>query len=54
MKTGTTVGQFDLALMYNRIEGNRFRAVEAGPMYTDWQQGYGNYEPSDAVGVQVN
>ena len=53
LKAGTSFGKVDLALLYNKIEDNPFKAVEAGPMYTDWQQGYGNYEPSDAIGVQV-
>lgn len=53
VKAGTTVGSVDLALLYNKVEDNAFKAVEAGPMYSDWQQGYGKYEPSSAVGVQV-
>jgi hypothetical protein len=53
MKTGTSFGSVDVALVYNSIRDANFRAVEAGPMYTDWQQGYGPYQPSDAYGVQV-
>jgi len=53
VKAGTTVGLFDLALLYNKIEDNIFKAVESGPMYSDWQQGYGAYEPSEAVGGQI-
>ncbi len=53
LKGGTSFGPLDLAIVYNKIEDNPFKAVEAGPMYTDWQQGYGNYEPSDALGVQL-
>ena len=53
VKAGTSYGKVDLALLYNKIQDNPYRAVESGPMYTDWQQGYGNYEPSDAVGAQV-
>ncbi len=52
-KAGTRIGGVELALLLNAIRDNRFDAVEAGPMYTDWQQGYGNYEPSDALGVQL-
>ncbi len=53
VKGGTSFGPLDVALLYNKIEDAPFQAVEAGPMYTDWQQGYGNYEQSDAVGVQL-
>lgn len=53
LKTGTTVGKIDLALLWNAIRDNRYDTVESGPMYSDWQQGYGNYEPSDAIGAQV-
>ncbi len=53
LKAGSSFGNVDLALLYNKIEDNPFKAVEAGPMYSDWQQGYGKYEPSDAVGMQM-
>lgn len=53
LKGGTSFGPLDVAIVYNKIEDNPFQAVEAGPMYTDWQQGYGNYEPSDALGLQL-
>ncbi len=53
LKTGTSFGSIDLALSYNSIRDGNFQAVESGPMYTDWQQGYGPYEPSDAYGAQV-
>ena len=52
-KAGTTFGKLDFALVWNAIRDNQWLAVEAGPMYTDWQQGYGNYEPSDAFGGYV-
>jgi len=52
-KVGTTVGMFDVAAVYDKITGYRFQAFESGPMYTDWQQGYGNYEASTAVGGQM-
>lgn len=53
VKAGTTFGMFDVALLYNKISDNDFKAVESGPMYSDWQQGYGNYEPSEAFGGQI-
>jgi hypothetical protein len=53
LKTGTSVSSVDLAFILVAIRDNRFKAVEAGPLYTEWQQGYGTYEPSDAVAVQV-
>ena len=52
-KIGTTLGMFDVAGVYDKITGYRFQAFESGPMYTDWQQGYGNYEASTAVGGQI-
>lgn len=53
LKTGTSFGSVDVAFSYNSIRDGNFQAVESGPMYTDWQQGYGPYQPSDAYGVQV-
>lgn len=44
----------DYAFLYNKIEGNNFKAIESGVMYSDWQQGYANYEPSEAFGGYVN
>jgi len=52
-KIGTTLGMFDVAAVYDKISGYRFQAFESGPMYTDWQQGYGNYEASTAFGGQL-
>jgi hypothetical protein len=52
-KVGTTVGMFDLALLYDKVSDNAFQAFESGPMYSDWQQGYGPYEASTAVGGQI-
>ena len=43
----------DATLLFDNISGNSFKAVESGPMYSDWQQGYGNYEPSTAFGSQL-
>jgi imipenem/basic amino acid-specific outer membrane pore len=53
MKIGTSVSIFDFALLSDKITDNNFKAVEAGPMYSDWQQGYGPYEPSTAYGGQI-
>ena len=52
-KVGTSFGMFDFTLLYDKISDNVFKAVESGPMYSDWQQGYGNYEPSEAFGGQI-
>jgi hypothetical protein len=43
----------DTALLYNKIMDNNFKAVESGPMYSDWQQGYGPYQPSQAFGGYI-
>jgi len=53
-KIGTTLfDMVDVAALYDKISDNSFKAVESGPMYSDWQQGYGNYEASTAVGGQI-
>jgi hypothetical protein len=52
-KVGTTVGMFDVAAVYDKVSGYRFQAFESGPMYSDWQLGYGDYEASTAVGGQI-
>lgn len=52
-KVSTLLSDVSLALVYNQIRTNRYSAVEAGPLYTDWQQGYANYEPSEALGIQL-
>ncbi len=52
----TVVSKFqyaDLGVVFNQIMHNAFRAINAGPLYTDWQQGYANYEPSQAWGAYV-
>lgn len=50
-KIGTTVfDMFDFALVYNRIIGNNLETIGSAPLYTDFQQGYGAYEPSTALG----
>ena len=52
-KVGTTIGMFDVAALYDKVSDNQFQAFESGPMYSDWQQGYGPYEASTAVGGQI-
>ncbi len=53
-KIGTTLfDMVDVAVLYDQISDNSFKAVESGPMYSDWQQGYSNYEASTAVGGQI-
>ena len=52
-KIGTKMGMFEIAGLYDKVSGNSFKAVESGPMYSDWQQGYGPYEPSTAFGGQL-
>ena len=53
VKAGTTFGMFDVAVLHDTVADNAFKAVESGPMYSDWQQGYGPYEPSTAFGGQI-
>lgn len=53
LKAGTTFGTVDVALLMNLIRDNEFKTIEAGPLYSDWQQGYANYEPANAVGLQL-
>jgi len=52
-KIGTSFGIFDVAAVYDKISDNAYQAFESGPMYTDWQQGYGPYEPSTGIGGQL-
>ena len=52
-KAGTSFGAFRVTGLYNNVSGNSYSAIEAGPMYSDWQQGYADYEPSQALGVQL-
>ncbi len=54
MKMGTTFfKKLDVDFVYDGISNNLFATVESGPMYTDWQQGYANYEPGNAYGGQL-
>ncbi len=50
---GVNFDYIDTAIVYNKITDNNFKAIESGEMYTDWQQGYANYEPSEAVGGYI-
>lgn len=52
-RVGTTVGMFDLSILSNQISNNNFKAVRSGPIYSDYQQGYKEYEPSLSFGAQV-
>ncbi len=53
-KIGTTLfDMVDVAVLYDQISDNSFKSVESGPMYSDWQQGYSNYEASTAFGGQI-
>ncbi len=52
-KIGTTLGMFSVAALYDKVSDNAFQAFESGPMYSDWQQGYGPYEASTAFGGQI-
>lgn len=52
-KIGTTLGMFSVAALYDKVSDNAFQAFESGPMYSDWQQGYGPYEASTAFGGQL-
>lgn len=54
LKAGTTfLGMFDTTLFYDKISGNNFEVIMSSPMFSDWQQGYGLYEPSSAMGASV-
>lgn len=52
-KIGTTLGMVSVAALYDKVSDNAFQAFESGPMYSDWQQGYGPYEASTAFGGQL-
>ena len=53
LTAGVNWKYLDFGVVYNKIQHNAFRAINAGPMYTDWQQGYANYEPSEALGAYI-
>ena len=55
VKIGSTFfDMFESALFYDKILNNNFWVIMSSPMFTDWQQGYGLYEPSSAVGMSVS
>lgn len=47
------IGSNSLSILGNEIQGNRWLSIESGAMFSDWMQGYGLYEPSKALGVQL-
>ena len=54
VKAGTTIlTMVEAALFFDKISCNNFEVIMASPMYTDWQQGYGLYEPSSAFGGEI-
>jgi len=54
LKLGTNLyNNTSIVFLYNKITGNEFKVVEAGPVYSDWFQGYNNFEESQALGGQV-
>ena len=54
VKVGTTIlNMVEAALFCDKISDNNFEVIMASPMYTDWQQGYGLYEPSTAFGGEI-
>lgn len=42
---------FDFGTAFNYIKANDYQAIEAGPLYTDWQQGYSQRNPLFAYGA---
>lgn len=53
VKASTDVGMFNVAILGNKIYDNNWKAIESGAMYSDWMQGYGDYTPSEAYGIQI-
>ncbi len=54
IRVGTTFfNMIEAALFLDRIYDNNFEVIMSSPMYTDWQQGYGLYEPSTGFGGLV-
>jgi len=54
IKVGTTVlDVLDIALLHNTISGSHFKTVQSGIIYSDWEQGYGEYEASKSFGAQL-
>jgi hypothetical protein len=50
---GVLSEKLGVELSFNKIDSNNYVTVNSSPMYTDWQQGYGGYEPSSAYGARV-
>lgn len=42
--------RIDIALVYDKIIDNNLETISSAPLYTDFQQGYGLYEPSTGFG----
>lgn len=53
IKVGTKISVVDVAILGNQITGNRWKAIESGAMFTDLQQGYGDYDQSQSIGAAV-
>jgi hypothetical protein len=54
VKLGTTVlDNFDLAVIHNGISGSNFASIMAGPIYSDWQQGYIDFSSGKTFGGYV-
>ncbi len=49
ISTGLTT-KIGIALVYDKIIGNNLETISSAPLYTDFQQGYGLYEPSTGFG----
>ncbi len=53
-KIATTVSaKVDIALVYDKIIDNNLETISSAPLYTDFQQGYGLYEPSTGFGTTL-
>ena len=54
IKIGTTfLSILETTLFYDKILDNNFEVIMSSPMFSDQQQGYGLYEPSNAIGTTV-
>jgi hypothetical protein len=54
VKASYIIGDSSVSVLGNTITGNRWLSIESGAMFTDWMQGYGLYEPSNALGIQFS
>jgi len=50
----TLFHMLESSLFYDKILNNNFYVIMSSPMFTDWQQGYGLYEPSSALGMALS